>query len=213
MLIENEFKKIQTFDSVFLLVEVIFNIDGVQLYLQNYIRFSAHPDTISKWESKGLSNEKFWPPFTTSKSSSPKLVWYNSRIKLKFKGSSLKQEDKAALTPTNVVNFFIVYGLDSWPLDLGIDFTLRGCLFGGVKLAKNADPYKYVCSGYCIGFSTYIDYSLPDSSIDKNVIIFGADTSSSVHFDNKGKDMLILGKGPTQGLNNTPLTAEAQIFN
>ena len=96
---------------------------------------------------------------------------------------------------------------------LGIDFTLRGCLFGGVNLAKNADPYKYVCSGYCIGFNTYIEYSLPDSSIDKNVIIFGADISSSVHFDNKGKDMLILGKGPTQGLNNILLTAEAQKFN
>ena len=33
--------------------------------------------------------------------------------------------------------------------------------------------------------------------------------SSSVHFDNKGKDILILGKGPTQGLDNTSLTEEA----
>ena len=34
--------------------------------------------------------------------------------------------------------------------------------------------------------------------------------SSSVHIDNKGKDILILGKGPTQGLDNTALTAETQ---
>ena len=34
--------------------------------------------------------------------------------------------------------------------------------------------------------------------------------SSSVHVDNKGKDMLILGEGPTQGLDNTTLTAEAK---
>ena len=34
--------------------------------------------------------------------------------------------------------------------------------------------------------------------------------SSSVHLDNKGKDILILGKGPTQGLDETTLTAEAQ---
>ena len=32
--------------------------------------------------------------------------------------------------------------------------------------------------------------------------------SSSVHIDNKRKDILILGKGPTQGLNGTTLTAE-----
>ena len=33
--------------------------------------------------------------------------------------------------------------------------------------------------------------------------------SLSVHIDNKGKNILILGKGPTQGLNHT-LTAETQ---
>ena len=65
------------------------------------------------------------PPYTTSKSLSPKLVWYNSRLKLKYKGSYLKQEDKAAFTPKKVVNFFIVYELDSWPRDLDSDFTLK----------------------------------------------------------------------------------------
>ena len=33
--------------------------------------------------------------------------------------------------------------------------------------------------------------------------------SSSVHVDNGGKDILILGEGPTQGLDDTTLTAEA----
>ena len=32
--------------------------------------------------------------------------------------------------------------------------------------------------------------------------------SSSVHVDNKKKDILILGEGPTQGLDDTKLTAE-----
>ena len=32
--------------------------------------------------------------------------------------------------------------------------------------------------------------------------------SSSVHVDNKGKDILVLGKGPTQGLGEHSLTAE-----
>ena len=34
--------------------------------------------------------------------------------------------------------------------------------------------------------------------------------SSSVHIDNKGKDNLILGEGPTQGLDDMTLTAEAK---
>ena len=39
------------------------------------------------------------------------------------------------------------------------------------------------------------------------MLIFGADTSTSIHIDNKKKDKLVLGRGPTQGLEST-LTAE-----
>ena len=34
--------------------------------------------------------------------------------------------------------------------------------------------------------------------------------NSSVHIDNKNKDILTLGEGPTQGLDDTTLTAEAK---
>ena len=44
----------------------------------------------------------------------------------------------------------------------------------------------------------------------ENVIIFGADMGSSVHIDDKNKDTLILGEGPTQGLDDTTVTAEAK---
>ena len=43
-----------------------------------------------------------------------------------------------------------------------------------------------------------------------NVIIFGTDMSSSVHIDNKNEDILILGEGPTHGLDGTALTAEVK---
>ena len=41
----------------------------------------------------------------------------------------------------------------------------------------------------------------------QNVLIFGVDMSSSAHIDNKTKDILVLEKGPTQGLEHT-LTEE-----
>ena len=44
----------------------------------------------------------------------------------------------------------------------------------------------------------------------RNVIIVGADMKSSVHVDNKNKNILILGEGPTQLLDETTLTAEAK---
>ena len=50
-------------------------------------------------------------------------------------------------------------------------------------------------------------FSSPSGGFGQNIITFGVGMSSSVHIDNKKKDILILGKGPTQGLEHT-LTAE-----
>ena len=129
-------------------------------------------------------------------------------MKFKFEGNCLEQEDKATFTSNIVVNFFIIYELDSWPRYLNTDFTVEGCLFGVVKFTKIADPEKYVYSGYGVGFDTQIEYSLPDGSVGKDAIIFGADMSSSVNIDNEIKGILILGKGKPQGL-NYQLIAEA----
>ena len=131
----------------------------------------------------------------------------NTRIKLKFKGSCLKQENTAPSTPNSVVNLFIVSELDRWSGDTNTDFTLKDCLFGVVKLTKNADPDKYRYSGYGIGFDSRSEFLFTDG---KNAIIFGVDMSSSVHVDNKGKYISILGEVSTQGLDYTTLTAEAK---
>ena len=45
-----------------------------------------------------------------------------------------------------------------------------------------------------------IEYDLishPSGGTGRNVIIFGVDMNSSAHVDNKKKDILILGEGPT----------------
>ena len=85
-------------------------------------------------------------------------------------------------------------------------------MFGAVKLAKNADPDKYKYSGYSVGFNSRSEFLLSDCSTGKNVIVFGVDMSSSAHIDNKGKDIVILGEGPTKGLDDTTLTVEAKYL-
>ena len=97
-----------------------------------------------------------------------------------------------------MVNLFIVYESDTWLQDLNAEFALKNCLFGNVKITKNADPDKYSYSGYGIGFDSHSIFSIPNFHWGKNVIIFGVGMSSSVHTDNKGKDILILGKGLIQ---------------
>ena len=75
-------------------------------------------------------------------------------------------------------------------------------------MTKNADIDKNGYSGYATAFDRKSNFSFPSSRFGQNVIIFGVDMSSLL---NKKKDILILGKGPTQGLEHT-LTAEKDIF-
>ena len=79
-------------------------------------------------------------------------------------------------------------------------------MFGAVKLTKYPDIDQYKCSGYGVGLDRKGLFSLCNE-IGRNVIIFGIDMSSSQHIDNKNKYILILGKGPIQGLEHI-LTAE-----
>ena len=69
-------------------------------------------ETVVAWGSKGLLNEKINPRITTNDNISPKLKWHNSKIRVEFKGSCLKQ-DKVNSTPRNLVNLFSVYELDT----------------------------------------------------------------------------------------------------
>ena len=81
-------------------------------------------------------------------------------------------------------------------------------MFGAVKMTKNADVSKYKYFGYSIGFDEKRTFSHQSGSFGNNAIILGVDMSSSVHVDNKKKDILVLGEGPTQGLGCTAVTAE-----
>ena len=74
-------------------------------------------------------------------------------MRLEFKGRYLKQ-DKDNYTQGNGVDLFIVYELERWSQDLNTDFTLKDCLFGAVKLTKNADPDGYFYLVYGIGFDS-----------------------------------------------------------
>ena len=79
-------------------------------------------------------------------------------------------------------------------------------MFGAVKLTKRLDVNLYKYFGYGITFDRKGSYSIGDK-VGRNVIILRVDMSLSSHIDNKLKDILILGKGPTQRLEHT-LTAE-----
>ena len=114
--------------------------------------------------------------------------------------------------PKKVVNLYISYTLGPQLRNLSTDLTLGNYLFGSVKLTKNANLEKHKYSGCDVTFDSRSEFLFTDGSYGKKVLIFGADMSSSVHVDNKGKDILILCEGQTQGLDDTTLTAKAKYL-
>ena len=104
-------------------------------------------------------------------------------MRVEFIGSYLKQP-KISYTHGKVVNIYIVYELGA-SSSHNNDPTLKNCLFGAVTLTKNADIDKYGYSGYGTGFDRKSSFSFPGGGFGQNVLIFGADMSSSAHIDNK----------------------------
>ena len=150
-----------------------------------------------------MSDEVIKPP---DKSLAPTPGCDSKRMYLAFNGDCLKQ-DKITYDHGKIVNIYIVYDLKS-TLNYNPDFNLQNCLLGTVEVTRNTDANKCKYFGYGIGFDGKGDFSYPTGSFGNNAMIFGADMSSSVHIDNKKKDLLILGKGQTQRLGQHSLTAE-----
>ena len=81
-------------------------------------------------------------------------------------------------------------------------------MFGAVSLTKHIDIDQYKYSGYGIRFDRKGEISFGSNGFCRNVIIFGADMSSSVHANSKTKNILVLGKDFIQGIDNTAIYVE-----
>ena len=120
------------------------------------------------------------------------------------------KRDKITYIHGKIVNIYIVYEINKNDSTTSSDPTLENCLFNAATLTKNVNIDKNGYSGYGIGLDRWSSYSFPRGGFCQNVLIFGVNMSFSTHIDNNKKDILVLGKRLTQGLENT-LTAEKCI--
>ena len=134
-------------------------------------------DRVLSWRFKGISDESIKPPRTSNNSLNPRLSYNDTKIKVQFTGSCLKQP-KFTFTHKKVVNIYIVYELGACSSHSS-NPTIKNCLFGAVTFTKNADIEKCKYSGYGIGFDRRSSFSFPSGGFGQNVLIFGVDMSSS----------------------------------
>ena len=177
--------------------------------MNKYLKI-GNSDYVLSWKSKGLSNESITPPSAPNNFLNPSLNYLGTKIRVRFSESCLKQ-DKITYTHGKIVNIYIVYEINKKDNTITSDPTLESCLLGAVTLTKNVNIDRYRYSGYRIGFDRKGSFSFSDGGYGQNVLIVGVDMGFSTHFDNKKKNILVLGLGPTQGLEHT-LTAEKNVF-
>ena len=65
-------------------------------------------NNILSWKSKGLPDETIKSPTASDNSLAPALSCYNTKTRVKFDGSCLKQ-DKITCTHGTIVDIYIVY--------------------------------------------------------------------------------------------------------
>ena len=99
------------------------------------------------------------------------------------------------------------------------NFTIQNALFGAMQITKNVDTSKYEYKGYGICFDegdqfghTITEGGFAHTTNARNVLIFGADMSFSVHATNKANHIYVVGKDFVQGINDTTIYAEKNFY-
>ena len=99
-------------------------------------------------------------------------------------------------------------------------FTIQNALFGAMQITKNAtDNSKNNYKGYAICFDerSHFGHTMTDSgrthiTNGRNVLIFGADMSFSIHGTNRANHIYVMGDGFTQGIHDSTLYVEKKYF-
>ena len=96
LLVENELKKLKTFDLSYFKGKGHFEENGTHNYLvlqpmHQYFKLIPNKKYISERKSKGLPDESIKPPATSDNSLSPLIDYLGDKIRLKLNGSYLKQ--------------------------------------------------------------------------------------------------------------------------
>ena len=115
-LVENDFKKLKTFDSIYFRGKNHFEEGGTQNYLvfqpiQRYFKRIAgvgNGNHIYDWKSKGLSDEIISSIKTSDYGITPYLGYYDTnKIRVKFDQDCLKQ-NPCSLFHGGIVNVYVV---------------------------------------------------------------------------------------------------------
>ena len=208
---------------------------GFFFYLkQNHLVYECKVDSftfnnkkILKWKSIGIFNYSDYYSMKSIENTKKEMpvLKNDERLYVYLQGNHFQQNN--VLTSSNdhvinknMVNIYIVYKLDPLASTRDTSFTIQNALFGATQITKNAtDNSKNNYKGYGICFDEGSKFSHTinegghaHTTDARNVLIFGADRSFSVHVTNRGNNIYLMGTGLTQSINDTTMYAEKNFY-
>ena len=182
---------------------------------------------ITKWESTGVFNGSDYYSMNgieNTKKEMP-ILKNGERLYVCLQGNHFQQNNVLSsnndhVLNKNVVNIYIVYKLDPLASTRDKSFTIQNALFGAMQITKNAtdsDKNNYKGYGICFDERSEFSHTITEggrahTTDARNVLIFGADMSFSVHATNRANHIYLMGTGLTQGINDTTIYAEKNFF-
>ena len=145
------------------------------------------------------------------------LLKIDKKVYVLLQGNYFQQNNNIIIPNNNknVVNIYVVYKLDPISSTRNTDYTIQNALFGAIKITKNTNYSKNNYTGYglCFDEGAEFGHTVKQGNFNRttnvrNVIIFGADMSSSIHVTNRANNIYDMGKEFVQGINDTTIYAE-----
>ena len=176
---------------------------------------------ILKWNSTGIFNYSDYYSMKGIEDTKKELsiLKNDEKMYVYLQGSHFQQNNVLISNNNHVINIFIVYKLDPIASSRDTTFTIQNALFGAMQITKSADTSKYDYKGYGICFDersefghTITEGGFAHTTDARNVLVFGADMSFSIHATNRANHIYVMGDGLTQGIHNTTLYAEKNFY-
>ena len=139
-------------------------------------------------------------------------------------GNHFQQNNRIITTINEVisipsVNTYVVYKLDAIASSRDSTFSMQNALFGAMQITKSADTSKYDYKGYGICFDersqfghTITEGGRAHTTNGRNILIFRADMSFTVHKTNRENHKYVMGDEFTQGIHDTTLYVEKNYW-
>ena len=184
--------------------------------------FGLTSKDITEWKSTGIYNHSSDPNMKAVANAKANLPNFKNdgRMHVHLNGNHFQQFAAGISNNNNVINIYCVYKLDPLASTRDKSYTIQNALFEAMQITKDATDYDkndYKGYGICFDERSEFGHTITEGGNShttdaRNILIFGADMSFSVHATNRANHIYLMGTGLTQGINDTTIYAEKNVY-